>query len=119
MIVNKNENRIEIDVDQTLAMHNVEDYPSITPQTIDYYGMPMMITPHHEHIRLLKSYKARGFYILVHSNNGVLHAEKVVKALGLEDFVDEVCTKACKYVDDTKEDTRQWVYLHMKKEDVW
>lgn len=111
MKINTNENIVEIDVDQTLILRRHQDYPSQPKIQISYYGIPWTVTPHLDQIELLKSYKKRGFYIQVHSNNGWKHAKEVIQKLDLVDFVDEVRTKACKTVDDVKEDTRQHVYI--------
>jgi predicted phosphatase len=53
------------------------------------------------HIDLMIHHKVdRGFTIIVWSANGHMWAEKVVKALGLEQYVDYVLTKPLEYVDD-------------------
>lgn len=83
-----------IDVDNTLCFShegNIE---------VDYYGEKRFIKEHHEHTSFLKSLKARGCYIIVHSHNGAEWAANVVKALGLEDYVDQCITKPFKIVDD-------------------
>ncbi len=119
MKINTNELNIDFDVDETLILHDFESYPHLPRVEINYYGMKTTVAIHTEHVKLLKSYKKRGFYLRVVTNNGYRHAKEVVTKLGIEDFVDEVCTKSTKYVDDTKEDTRQHVYIKMKKENEW
>lgn len=113
--LNKNEVVIEMDVDDTIILHDIDAYPSLPRITLNYYGMPMVVVPHLKHIELLKSYKKRGFFVRVHSNNGWKHVDEVLKKLDLWDFVDEGETKASKHVDDTKENFRQHVFLPMKK----
>jgi FMN phosphatase YigB (HAD superfamily) len=68
--------------------------------TIDYYNETWYIRPHVKNIEFLVSLSNRGYYIIVHSGNGWQHAEKVIRAFGLELFVDEVKSKPVKYCDD-------------------
>lgn len=112
MQVNRNENNVVVDCDQTLVMHNIEDYGKYVPINISYYGTSNSVVPHYTNIALLKSYKARGFHVTVWSNNGWAWAEQVVKALGLEVYVDAVQTKPCKHIDD-KSDVESIVGLRV------
>jgi hypothetical protein len=99
---------VEFDVDFTLVMHYPEQYATESNRPppiikLDYYGMPKLVCVHEEHIELLKSYKARGFHITVHSNNGVGWVKEVVTKLMLNPYVDVVKGKAIKHVDDQTE----------------
>lgn len=106
MKVNENENRIVVDVDDTLILYpydltrdsalafGCKEFTDV------YTGESFLALPSKEHIKLIKYYKSRGFYIMVHSGNGFKHAESIVKQLGIEEFIDEVCTKSIRYVDD-------------------
>lgn len=100
MKINKNEMIVGVDVDETLVMHHPEDYENIKLVKLNYYGHPKEFGIHQDHIELIKAYKKRGFYVRVHSANGVQWAKEVVIKLGLEDFVDDVETKMAKFVDD-------------------
>lgn len=95
-----NENTVYFDCDETLIMHDL----SMTGQrvTIDFYGEERDFIIHDEHLQLLRNYKARGFTVFVWSGNGFQHAEKVVKALDVEDKVDFVATKPYRVVDDVE-----------------
>lgn len=121
MKLNKNENRIVCDVDETLIFHDAYKYPTLSQVELNYYGHKKKFAIHEDHVKLLKAYKKRGFYIIVHSNNGYKWVEQVVNALGLFEFVDEGCTKAVKYVDDHKKASQvvgQHVYIPVEKKDV-
>lgn len=85
---------VYFDIDDTLCFSHQGDIE------VDYYGQPRTIRPHNEHISFLKSLKARGYHITCHSGNGAQWAANVVKALGLEEFVDECRTKPFKVIDD-------------------
>ena len=104
MIVTKNENIVYFDVDSTLCFKTTQYHPDAI--SLDYYGEMWYIRPHIAHIEFLKSLRARGYYIIVHSSNGWQHAEKAVIALELTNFVDEVKVKSNKYVDD--EEVNEW-----------
>lgn len=110
MTIITNELRAVVDVDNTLIENvkpttifvplgervtNVEE-----PITADYYGTPISIKPKGRVVDFVKSLKARGYHITVHSNNGWQWAKNVVEALGLDSHVDMVCTKSSKCIDD-------------------
>ncbi len=94
MIVTRSEKLVYVDVDETLIMR------SSTGIKLDYYGMEWTISPIMENINFMISLKERGYYVIVHSANGWLHAKKVIELLYLVDFVDEIKSKPIKYVDD-------------------
>lgn len=98
MKVTKNENIAYFDIDETLV--NWCDIYDPESLAIDYYGEIVYVKPYTPHIRFLKSLKARGGYIIVHSGNGWSWAESVVKLLKLEEYVDEVKSKPQRVVDD-------------------
>lgn len=100
MVVNKNEQVVCFDVDETLILHDPTKHASLTTVALSYYGHDKLVSVHEEHVKLLKAYKKRGFYVRVWSNNGWRWARHVVEHLGLTDFVDAVETKPAKYVDD-------------------
>lgn len=70
-------------------------------QFIDpYTGEKVYLTPHNVHIRLLKQYKARGFYTIVWSACGKAHADHVVDRLGIREHVSQTLAKPVKHMDD-------------------
>lgn len=90
-----------VDVDDTLVMHHAPlGNPDLKYVDLDYYGTPKTLAVHTTHVELVKAYKARGYQVVVHSNNGSAWAEQVVLAIGLRDFVDEIRTKPTKVMDD-------------------
>lgn len=104
----ENELTVDFDVDDTIVMHYPEQYATESGRLpvmvkLDYYGMPKIVSVHEAHVELLKSYKARGFHITVHSNNGMPWAREVVTKLMLTSYVDVVKGKAIKHVDDQTE----------------
>lgn len=106
----ENEVNVGFDVDGTLIRPATREdktdesmYPNgrllhiFADNTSKYYLV------HTEHVELLKSYRKRGFYVIVWSANGHDHAGRIVRALNLEDSVDLVMTKCMKHVDDRKD----------------
>ncbi len=90
------------DVDDTLVMWNqAPDSPEMVKlPLLDGHVEPLVI--HQSHIKQLKDHKARGHYVVVWSAGGWEWALAVVKALGLENYVDEVMDKPHWYYDDCK-----------------
>lgn len=87
------------DVDGTLIKWLPDD-AQLPYKILDFYGMPKKVREIKVHTDFIKSLKVRGYFIRVHSGNGSLWAAQVVKALGLEQYVDEVETKFVKCIDD-------------------
>lgn len=103
MIVTENELIVWCDVDSTLIRKLDYEYGL----KLDYYGQPYFAIPIKSNIEFMKSLKARGCHIIVHSNNGHKWAEQVVRALKLENYVDEIKTKPFKVLDD--EIASKWI----------
>lgn len=101
MKIVKNEQIAYFDVDDTLVSSHEGEL------VVSYYGEKRKVKPHKEHMSFMKSLKERGYYIIVHSNNGYAWAETIVKALKLEDYVDQVMSKPAKVVDDSP--AQNWI----------
>lgn len=110
MEVITHENIAAFDVDDTLVMWDSQferqDFPydpelrTKVPITDPYDGSVNYLKPHRKHINLLKKYKGRGMLVVVWSAAGYKWAEAVVKALGIEEYVDYILTKPTKLIDD-------------------
>lgn len=87
------------DVDETLIMWNadVNDKASVL---VDSDDGCLVTYAHNEHIELMKNLKAIGWNIVVWSQGGPDHAERAIKALKLEKYVDIVMPKPEIIVDD-------------------
>lgn len=95
------ENVVAFDIDETLVMWHSdvppEDKVSIT---CPYGGDTRLFKEHKIHVEFLKKNKGRGLTVIVWSAAGVLWDEAVVKALGIEQYVDYILSKPSKIVDD-------------------
>jgi FMN phosphatase YigB (HAD superfamily) len=103
MTVINAEDVILFDVDNTLALWDSnfnEPHEDAVAITNPYSGETVYLRPHKVHIRIMKEYKGRGFTNVVASAGGVLWAEAVVKAFGIEQYVDLVMTKPNRHFDD-------------------
>lgn len=105
MKINENELRVCVDVDGTLISYNPTRWGKLDPIIISYYGVNKELYPMPRNIELLKSYKQRGYEVLVHSANGWRWAKSVVEVLNLQEYVHEIATKPLKYVDDLPADS--------------
>ena len=105
MITIKNEATLFVDVDQTLVLWRSKN-PNLT--IIDPYdGEELKLEIVEAHVKLIKRAKGRGRTVIVWSHGGCLWAEAVVKAIGIEEYVDYCMTKVEDYVDDL--DIGQWI----------
>lgn len=89
------------DCDDTLVMWRTgsEDAIPVTLEGED--GFTEYLTPHKEHIQMLKDFKKVCRYtVVVWSQSGWDWAEAIVKALKLEDYVDVIMSKPSRHVDD-------------------
>ncbi len=88
-----------VDVDDTLVL-----WDDIHPRTLKMFepviGEIIKIAPHWPNIRLLREKSRRGATIIVWSQGGYKYAEAIVKALGLEEYVDFVLSKPTAVIDD-------------------
>lgn len=116
MKVIENENCLFFDVDDTLVMwgsqYVKEDdngnlntvsiaSPFYTPSMYATTSPIYQLVPHTKHIQYLKDSKQKNKNtIVVWSAGGWQWAEAVVKALGIEEYVDCVMSKPHAYVDD-------------------
>lgn len=100
MIVPKRGEHIApFDVDNTLVMH--DNGPLVIQQPIGNGDHILHhVTPNQVHIDCLKTMKHRGNLVIVWSASGQGWAEAVVKALGIEKYVDIVISKPNFYFDD-------------------
>ncbi len=108
MIVNYEDTAI-FDVDNTLVKWiepGMIDEPGVLK--LNFYGMTKYVKEIKVHTEFLKSLKARGYFIRVHTGNGATWGDTVVKALGLEEYVDSVETKPSKVIDDKPPD--DWIH---------
>lgn len=96
----RNETVAWVDIDNTLAMWKEPTVNAPGKITVEYGGRDLFLTPHQPNIDLIKEYKNRGYFVIIHSANGFAHATRVIRALGLEDTIDLIMTKNIKVVDD-------------------
>lgn len=129
MFILKSDDVMFYDCDDTLVLWGKKEHPEDEEITInDVYMENHIITlvKHQRNIDLLKRNKGQGRSIIVWSAGGVFHAEEIVRALGLWEYVDLIIAKPMQYVDDL--DIKDWgckrVYLskllkgHPKQKDI-
>lgn len=105
----KNDNVIFVDVDDTLILYKWtnKDITNLIDISLDDDGYKVTVLPHEEHIEMLKNFKGRGQGVVVWSQGGFAWAERVVRALALESYVDIIMTKPKWYADDL--DCNDWM----------
>lgn len=86
------------DVDETIISH----FPRPNSRSWEYFNNKVKHTvwAMEDNIKLLYELRACDYQVAVWSLSGSLHAERMVKLLGLEDVVDLIIPKPKLYVDD-------------------
>lgn len=89
------------DVDGTLILYDVDE-GNITHafEIEELNGNVTRVVPHRKHIATLLAHKAKGFPVVVWSQQGSEWCSRVVKALGLTELVDVCMAKPYFYCDD-------------------
>lgn len=106
MKVYTQESVIPVDVDNTLIMWGkAKKGEKVIHITNPNSGEQETLRPHKVHIKILKERHARGSLIVVWSKGGNQWANAVIKALGLEPYVDLVMSKPQMYIDDKTADS--------------
>lgn len=95
------------DVDDTLVTPTKKLYGSSRPVEFGEPGRSEFLFPITPHIKLLKEFAARDFFIIVWSDGGHNWARKVIEKLELTPYVDMIMSKPSWSVDD-KEAT-EWI----------
>lgn len=90
----------EFDVDDTLIIWNVSEFPDGPFITVQSDKGLVRLVPHTKNINLLVKLAKIGWYIRVHSGSGVEWASKIVSALDLTTYVDSVESKPLGKTDD-------------------
>lgn len=95
------ENSSFFDVDDTLVMWTwPEDQESKAIYIEDELGIANKVVPHLPHIQEIKDHHKAGHRVVVWSQGGRRWAECVVKALKLDEYVNEAMAKPLWYYDD-------------------
>lgn len=121
MTIIENENISYFDVDDTLILypHDISSEEALKLGykyfTDIYSNESFLAKPSEAHIKLLKSYRERGFFNIVHSGAGYRHAESIIRQLGLEEYVDQIQTKPMRYIDDLISDKWMGTHLYLEK----
>lgn len=104
MITLDKDNVAYFDVDDTLIIYernlSSDRYHELFELSLEPLISGVLVAPHRNNIQALKDHKAWGNGVVVWSRSGAQWAEKVVKALGLEQYVDVVLSKPFYYYDD-------------------
>jgi len=100
MNVLKSDRVTVVDVDDTLVLWNISEFPVERRITVDFKNGPVDLVPHEKNINTLLKFWKLGYTINVWSASGWEWAETIVKALGLESIVTNVGSKPLYYFDD-------------------
>lgn len=97
------------DIDDTLVFwHNdVNDDPKDYDTIINVNGFDNHVKIHWKHVNQLKRFKMRGYNVVVWSKAGSDWAERVIKTLELDKYVDIILPKPLFYFDD--QDSANWM----------
>lgn len=100
---------VPFDVDETLiGVGGPEEITFLNPN----FGVYETTKVHRKHVDKIIELKKSGHSIIVWSMSGGEYAENVVKALGIEEYVDIVADKPIEYYDDMKVGW-EWMCMRM------
>ena len=100
MNIIKSDYLVEVDVDDTLVLWDISEFPASEYITVQGVNGPVTLVPHHKNIKTLIKFWKLGYTIVVHSHSGWEWATIVVGALKLQSLVHTVKSKARYYFDD-------------------
>lgn len=103
LIGEKDEKVVYFDCDDTLVMwegNHTQPSEGRIALVDPLDGETYYLYPHKDHVRLVKHFYFRDYYVVVHSASGGRWAKAVVEALGLDKYVHDTMAKPLKYVDD-------------------
>lgn len=103
------------DVDDTLLVHDISEYPAWRRTTISCNGREFVGVPHRKNILMLQKFYKLGYQIIVWSRTGESWAKAVVDKLELNPYVDHCLTKPDFYLDD--KDVAEWIGPRVYRED--
>jgi hypothetical protein len=105
-----------VDIDETVALHDLSDFPASEYVDVPYVRGPFTVVPHRKNINLLKKFHKLGYQLIFWSATGADWAESVCKTLGLDEIAFGYLSKPRYYFDD--KDASSWIghkiYRHPK-----
>lgn len=107
MIELNNEKVLMVDVDHTLIVWELSDYPDLERLTVDFNGYRTELGIHKKNVNLLKKFAKLGYSVVVWSRSGASWASCISKALKIEDYVTACMSKPLFYLDD--QDCKKWM----------
>ena len=104
------------DVDETLVLWK-DDPTDLQNSVIPVANGNLVVRFHKRHIQLVKQFYVIGWNVIVWSQGGSDHAEHIVKACGLENYIHAILPKPEVVMDD-KEIGAQGFRRTFKKDDL-
>lgn len=98
---------VYVDVDDTLAMGNLSEYPTKDHVTVQYVNGPITVVPNQKNINLLTLFYKLGYTVIVWSQTGADWAKTISEAFKLEHMVTAYLTKPLFILDD--KDVGEWM----------
>lgn len=120
MQINKSEQVICVDIDNTLVLHGPIKKGQKTVSITNPYTKEQKIMRIHEpHLRVVTERLARGATLIVWSAGGYAWAEAVLKALNLTHKNIRVFSKSIAYIDDKVATKWMGEHINMDPEDTY
>lgn len=108
MLIIKSNKIVMIDCDDTLIMWDKSKYKGkLEPVTIKINKFKSVVYKNQKNINLIIKLKKLGYTLIVWSLSGYEWAQKVTKAVGLENYVTICMSKPNYYVDDSE--VKNWI----------
>ncbi len=95
-----NRRTLYVDIDDTLLMHNLSDYPKKGRVTILCNGRKFVGYPNQKNLNCVEQFYKLGYEIIAWSKTGQNWAEEVTEKLGIGHLVTHCLSKPDFYLDD-------------------
>jgi hypothetical protein len=89
-----------VDIDETLAMANLSEFPVAEATSIEYGPEPIWVVPNKKNLNLVQKFYKLGYSVIFWSKTGSDWALAVAKSFGIDHMVTLYLTKPQFYIDD-------------------
>ncbi len=91
---------VMVDIDETLAMANLSEFPSDEAIQLNYGPGPIWVVPNRKNLNLVEKFYKLDYSVILWSKTGADWAFAIAKAFDIDHMVTLYLTKPQFYIDD-------------------